>query len=122
MRKALVVDDDAQVRSDIRSGLASMGWECEGMSVEGAERGLPEGGMGSYALVLAALSSPGFGDLASAARDAPGGRLVVAIADLDRRAELESAIRSGGADDFLPLPFSFQDLRGLCRLAEGGRP
>jgi CheY-like chemotaxis protein len=121
VRRALVVDDDAQLRSDIRSGLESMGWECEGMSVEGASQGLPDDRIARYALVLMALGSPGFGDLASAAREAPGGRLVVAIADLDRRAELESAIRSGSADDFLPLPFSLHDLRGLCKLAEGGK-
>jgi DNA-binding response OmpR family regulator len=119
MRMALVVDDDAHVRSEISLGLAALGWSSEGMSMARAADGSQEIPFGEYSLVFIPVSADGFACLASSVREAAKGCLVIALADLDREDDLKAAIASGRADDFLCLPFSPQDLRGVCKLIEG---
>jgi DNA-binding response OmpR family regulator len=119
MRMALVVDDDAQVRSEISLGLAALGWSSEGMSMASAAGGSAEIPFAKYSLVFMPASADGFACLASSVREAAKGCLVIALADLDREDGLKAAIASGAADDFLGLPFSPQDLRGICKLLEG---
>jgi DNA-binding response OmpR family regulator len=122
MRMALVVDDDAHVRSEISLGLAALGWSSEGVSMARAAGGSPEIAFDKYALAFMPVSADGFASLASSIREAAEGCLLIAVADLDRADELNAAIASGRADDFLGLPFSPQDLRGICKLIEGRSP
>lgn len=122
MKKALVVDDDAQVRSEISLCLQALGWSSTGMSLSRALGGLAGPETEVYSLAFLPVSFDGFPDLSRSIRKAAQGCLVIALADLDRENELRSAVFSGLADDFLPLPFSPNDLKGLCKLSAGRSP
>lgn len=122
MKKAIVVDDDPLVRSEISLCLEALGWSSAGMSLSRARSGLAGPEAEGCSIAFLPASAEGFSELSRSARAAAKGCLVVAIADLDRETELRAAIHSGLADDFLPLPFAPADVKGLCKLSGGRAP
>ena len=112
--RVLVVEDDRALGVFLQKGLASEGHEVEWVgdgdaAVERARRWEPD-------LVVLDLGLPqrdGHEVLAVLSEEAPGSSVMV----LTGRGEVEERVRclNLGADDFLPKPFSFQELTARCR-------
>lgn len=118
-KKALIIDDEAQIRDAIASALEPLGWKAEAASVDEASGSLAAAGEEPFEMVFLPVSSKAFVSLSGKARKASAACLVVALADLDRKDELSQAVYAGMADDFLPLPFSPGDLGNVAKLARG---
>jgi DNA-binding response OmpR family regulator len=116
MKKALIVDDDPDLRSELASCLGSSGWSCAQCEASGAIGFLGSGDARDLALVFIPVGRGEFKALAESARLNAPGALVIAMADLDGKKDLRAAVESGLIDDFLPIPFSPGDARGICKL------
>lgn len=118
-KKALIIDDEAQVRKAIAEALRSLGWETEGAGLTQAAEALLASGETPFGMVFLPVSATSFGSLSEMAKKASRACLVVALADLDRERELRRAVFEGLADEFLPLPFTPGDIANIARFARG---
>lgn len=119
-KKALLIEDDARLRSEIAAALSAEGWELRSVPGVGAAAALSEADAGPFSMVILPVTRADLGRLSALARSAFPGCLVVALADLDARASLRAAVSSQTIDEFLPLPFSPSDMKNLSKMAKRG--
>ncbi len=113
--RALVLDDDPEVRDGLSRAIESSGWKCVSAPVAAAARAMAPAS-GGFGAVFVSLSAAGWGEAARAARKSFPGAAVVAIADLDGRTELDEALDSALVEDFISLPFASGEIAGVMRL------
>jgi DNA-binding response OmpR family regulator len=116
MKKALIVDDEPDLRSELADYLGSSGWSCLQSEVSGAKGKLESDEARGLSIVFIPARRETFRPLAESARLNAPGSLIIAMADLDGKKDLRAAVESGLVDDFLPIPFSPGDVRGIYKL------
>jgi DNA-binding response OmpR family regulator len=116
MKKALIVDDDPDLRSEIGNCLGSFGWSSVQSGLADVQASLESGDARDSALVFIPARAGDFAGIAESVRVHAPESLIIAMADLDGKKELRAALESGLVDDFLPIPFSPSDLRGIYKL------
>lgn len=114
-RTVLLVDDEAQVRKVLRAGLTAQGANV--IDVQSGEEALEVLRNKTVDLVLLDMNMPGMGGL-EACRAIRGGWdvpvIVVSVCDTERE---KIEVLDAGADDFVPKPFSFDELMARVRAA-----
>jgi two-component system OmpR family response regulator/two-component system response regulator MprA len=107
--RIILVEDEAEIASFIRQGLAEEGYEVT-WAVEG-EQALELLGADSADLVLLDIRLPGMSgiDVLTALREERMDLPVMMLTALDAVEDRVSGLRAG-ADDYLPKPFDFEEL------------
>jgi len=115
--KALVVDDDALIRSNVAEALSDDGWEvCEAESAEQAFEMLHRE---PWALVFCDVqlsvksNDEGYAVLRSFAQEQPETQIVLMTGHGSAVGALDAV--SGGAYDYLMKPFEIEDVRRISR-------
>jgi two-component system, OmpR family, response regulator len=113
--RILVIEDEARIRSFLARGL-----EAEGYSVEGAASGRAGLALAlgpSWDLVVLDLLLPGLGGL-DVLRELHRERPAMPVLVLSARSDLPTKLRGFelGATDYLPKPFSFDELLARVRV------
>jgi DNA-binding response OmpR family regulator len=122
MADILVIEDDPVLVERIESSLARLGYSVE--SRTDGESGLRTALEGSYGLILLDLMLPGR-DGWSICREIRANGLETPILMLTARGEVEDRVQGLeiGADDYLPKPFDFRELKARVQamLRRSGR-
>lgn len=107
--KLLLVEDDAQTADYVRRGLAELGHGCD-LAADGVD-GLTAALTHDYDAVILDRNLPRLDGMAVLhALRAQGGRMpVLLLSALGEVSDRIAGLRAGG-DDYLPKPFSFQEL------------
>jgi len=115
MVRALVVDDEAEVRQAVRRGLEVLGFEIE-TAVDGAD-GLARVETWRPDVVLLDLAMPNLSGL-SALRQIRGWSQVpiIVLSVMGEEADKVRALEAG-ADDYMTKPFGMQELHARIRVA-----
>ena len=108
MKKILIVDDDAHIRTLVRTYAEAEGYGCEEAS--GGEEALESAHTGNYDLILLDVMMPGmdgFEVLSRLRRDSDTPVIMLTA----RKEEYDKLYGFGlGADDYVPKPFSPREL------------
>ena len=108
MSKALIIDDEQQMRRLLRMLLESRGYEvCE---AEEGQRGLQEAAFHRPEVVLLALGLPGLGGLEVLKRLREWSPVPVLILSVRDQESMKLAAFDAGADDYVTKPFSTAEL------------
>jgi len=112
--KILIVEDDPKMRSALLSILRKDAYEVD--AVETGEQGLAQLAVASYDLLITDLKLPGMSglELLTAAKESSPDLVAVMITAY---ASVDSAVQAikAGADDYLPKPFSLEEIRLVVR-------
>ncbi len=120
MNRALLAADEKDLKLELERCLTDLGWESIQADCDQALGLLKSSDLSELPLIFLSATSPRLAALSEAAKTLNPHILRIGIADLDSRSDLRHAISSGFIDDFLPLPFSIADVKGLFKLLRTG--